>query len=77
MNCAICHEPIVETDTHWTHVHGDVYCGTGDGSTALPPSSITCPQCGLTSYNSNDVREQYCPNCHAFHDTMGGNRDPS
>ena len=26
--------------------------------------SITCPRCGMTSHNSNDVREGYCGNCH-------------
>jgi hypothetical protein len=26
--------------------------------------SITCPQCGMTSHNPNDVREGYCGNCH-------------
>jgi protein-arginine kinase activator protein McsA len=33
--------------------------------------SITCPQCGMTSHNPNDVRERYCGNCHQYHDTMG------
>lgn len=26
--------------------------------------SITCPRCGRTSYNPNDIREGYCGNCH-------------
>jgi hypothetical protein len=26
--------------------------------------SITCPSCGMTSWNENDVREGYCGNCH-------------
>jgi hypothetical protein len=26
--------------------------------------SITCPNCGRTSWNPNDVREGYCGNCH-------------
>lgn len=25
---------------------------------------FTCPQCGRTSYNPNDLREGYCGNCH-------------
>lgn len=29
--------------------------------------SITCSQCGLTSYNENDIRERYCGRCHKFH----------
>lgn len=33
---------------------------------------ITCPQCAMTSYNPNDIREKYCGNCHQYHDTMGG-----
>lgn len=28
--------------------------------------SITCPECGMTSYNPNDIREGYCGNCHAY-----------
>jgi hypothetical protein len=36
---------------------------------AAPPS-ITCPVCGLTSYNPNDVRERYCVRCHQFHEWM-------
>lgn len=26
--------------------------------------SITCPRCGRTSHNPNDVREGYCGYCH-------------
>lgn len=26
--------------------------------------TITCPQCGRTSANPNDVREGYCGHCH-------------
>lgn len=29
-------------------------------------SSFTCPTCGRTSANPNDVREGYCGACHAF-----------
>lgn len=32
--------------------------------------SITCPQCGMTSHNINDVRERYCGNCRMFHENM-------
>jgi hypothetical protein len=34
------------------------------------PDAITCPRCGMTSWNPNDVRERYCGNCHAYHDDM-------
>jgi len=32
--------------------------------------SITCPTCGMVSYNHNDIRERYCGHCHQFHDEM-------
>ena len=32
--------------------------------------SITCPQCGRTSYNPNDIRAKYCGACHQFHADM-------
>ena len=28
--------------------------------------SITCPKCLMTSHNPNDVREQFCGNCHEW-----------
>lgn len=27
-------------------------------------ASFTCPRCGRTSYNPNDVDEGYCGSCH-------------
>jgi hypothetical protein len=36
----------------------------------LTPPSITCPTCGRTSYNANDIREEYCGHCHQFHRDM-------
>jgi ribosomal protein S27AE len=33
-------------------------------SSTLP--SFTCPKCGMTSHNPNDVENSYCGNCHAF-----------
>ena len=30
----------------------------------MATDSITCPRCGMTSYNPNDIREGYCGNCH-------------
>lgn len=32
----------------------------------LDESRFTCPTCGMTSYNSHDVRKKYCGNCHEF-----------
>lgn len=29
-----------------------------------PLVSFTCPRCGLTSHNLNDIVEGYCGNCH-------------
>jgi ribosomal protein S27AE len=31
---------------------------------ATPAPSITCPVCGMTSFNPNDIAEGYCGNCH-------------
>ncbi|AYR00241.1 hypothetical protein PBI_PAT3_131 [Mycobacterium phage Pat3] len=37
MKCRICPNYVTSDDNlHWTHEHGDVHCGTGDGSTAYP-----------------------------------------
>ncbi len=33
---------------------------------SIPHDSYTCLDCGMTSYNPNDVREEYCGNCHEF-----------
>jgi hypothetical protein len=28
--------------------------------------SFVCPRCGATSFNPNDIRENYCGRCHTF-----------
>ncbi len=38
-----------------------------------PQPSITCPRCGMTSYNPNDIEQRYCGNCHMFHADMKQN----
>lgn len=35
------------------------------------PRSFTCPDCGMTSYHPEDVRQGYCGNCHAFTGSRG------
>lgn len=35
-------------------------------TTTPPQPSITCPQCGMTSYHPMDVRTGYCGNCHDY-----------
>lgn len=30
------------------------------------PENITCPECGMTSWNPSDVLYGYCGNCSAF-----------
>ena len=30
----------------------------------MAPETFTCPRCGMTSANPDDVREGYCGNCH-------------
>ena len=37
-------------------------------------TAIRCLICGKVSYNSTDVREKYCGNCHQFHDLLGFER---
>ncbi len=32
------------------------------------PVQITCPFCGHTSHNANDVAQRYCGHCHVFID---------
>jgi 4-hydroxy-3-methylbut-2-en-1-yl diphosphate synthase IspG/GcpE len=32
--------------------------------------SITCPKCGKTSYNSGDILNKYCGNCHLWHSEL-------
>lgn len=34
--------------------------------------SITCPTCGRTSHNPNDIARRYCGNCHMFYADMPG-----
>jgi hypothetical protein len=31
---------------------------------------IECAQCGMRSYNRNDIEQRYCGYCHQFHDMM-------
>jgi hypothetical protein len=35
-------------------------------ATLGPEPAFTCPRCGRTSHNINDVQERYCGNCHLF-----------
>ena len=37
---------------------------TRSGVTTVAPERITCPDCGRTSYNPNDVKQGYCGFCH-------------
>jgi hypothetical protein len=32
----------------------------------LAVPSFTCRDCGVTSYNRNDVKHRYCARCHKF-----------
>jgi hypothetical protein len=32
----------------------------------MNPPSITCPKCGRTSYNAEDIANGYCGHCHEF-----------
>jgi hypothetical protein len=41
-----------------------------DGVVRMTQPSITCPKCHRTSYNPNDIREEYCGNCTEWHRHM-------
>jgi len=32
---------------------------------------IRCLICGRISYNENDIENEYCGNCHQFHNVLG------
>lgn len=49
---------------HQVYVEGCFRCDLSREETKQP--SITCPKCGMTSYNQNDIAEGYCGNCHEF-----------
>lgn len=36
---------------------------------------FTCPQCGMTSHNPNDIAEGYCGNCHNWTDVAAEMRE--
>jgi hypothetical protein len=40
------------------------------------PPSLTCPHCGRTSYNVNDLTNRYCGWCHVFLDDAPGVTTP-
>ncbi len=33
--------------------------------------SITCVICGMTSYHPGDIKNEYCGNCHQYHEFLG------
>lgn len=37
--------------------------GRREGHPKPAQPSITCPKCGRTSYNPNDIRERFCGVC--------------
>lgn len=45
-------------------------CADAMETSNCPVHSIKCPQCGMTSFNPNDICEKYCGNCNQYHDTM-------
>jgi hypothetical protein len=53
------------------HVTGQGFWHPGaiEGCVKCTPKkepSITCPECGRTSYNRHDIAQGYCGNCHAW-----------
>ena len=50
-------------------VHGPNVVVNESGEVTFP-NSITCPKCGMTSHHPEDIKQNYCRNCHQFHDQM-------
>ncbi len=44
----------------------------GQFHTSRRPRSFTCPQCGRTTRNPNDIAAGYCGNCHEWTGRPGG-----
>jgi hypothetical protein len=44
-------------------------------SNAKELETFTCLQCGITSYNQNDVRLSYCGSCHRFAQIIAADND--
>lgn len=86
--CAICSTLIAPADQgvriphlgdagiqprHGDQVYAWYHLNCFLSSIGLPiEASITCPVCGIASYNPNDINHGYCGNCHAFTSRLGG-----
>lgn len=57
----------------WSWLRPRIVAGIGE---ALG-DSFTCPRCGMTSHNPDDVREGYCGNCHDWTRPVGTLADPA
>jgi len=54
--------PVCDYTQDWAHAF---MAGTDPVAVITdPPPTITCPRCGMTSANPNDIREGYCGHCH-------------
>jgi ribosomal protein S27AE len=49
----------------WKDMPG-IACLVGGPRIRLLATSFTCPKCGATSHNPNDLREGYCGRCHEW-----------
>jgi len=58
---------MITRTTTTTMSRGDMY-EIIDAPDAAAGKAIKCLQCGMTSYNPNDVEHKYCGNCHIFHE---------
>lgn len=61
----------LERTESWTHaINGKSTCPQAPEAEPMEETvqeaSITCPRCGMTSFNPNDVSEGYCGNCHDY-----------
>lgn len=74
----------VQPDNIFAYIIGALKSGTPieviraevDGAARLLELlTFTCPECGRTSHNKNDVHEKYCGACHKFFDSEGRSID--
>jgi ribosomal protein L37E len=65
--CKNCGQPAYlfnEDDADVVQAMAEFFLDPEKTSLSTEQPSITCPRCGRTSYNPNDIREGYCGFCH-------------
>lgn len=66
VRCVACGQSMPR-NTHAVHLR----TGWAHRFVSACTPAITCPRCGMTSHNPNDVREGYCGHCHDWTGNSG------